>query len=112
METQPLLILVSLEAFAFLVVILTITYDLVRRSREHERGLASQLETFLGPRHIDGDEGGFTGFAHAVRESAVLAFDQNGWSGVAYVYAMAWGAYLLVCGLTIGSIALTQNFVG
>ena len=112
METQPLLILVSLEAFAFLVVILTITYDLVRRSREHERGLVSPLETFLGPRHIDGDEGGFTGFAHAVRESAVLAFDQNGWSGVAYVYAMAWGAYLLVCGLTIGSIALTQNFVG
>lgn len=112
MEPQPLLILVSLEAFAFLMVILTITYDLVRRSRERERGLVSQLETFLGPRHTDGEEGGFTGFAHAMRESAVIAFDQNGWPGVARVYATAWGAYLLVCGLTIASIALTQNIVG
>ena len=112
METSHLFILVSLEAFVFLLMILTITYDLVRRSREHERGLVSQLETFLGPRHIDGDEGGFTGFAHAVRESAVLAFDQRGWSGVARVYAAAWVAYLLICGLTVGSVTLTQTIVG
>lgn len=112
METSHLFILVSLEAFVFLLMILTITYDLVRRSREHERGLVSQLETFLGPRQIDGEEGAFTGFAHTIRESAVLAFDQRGWSGVARVYAAAWVAYLLICGLTVGSVTLTQTIVG
>lgn len=110
MSSQSLLFMVIyIEVGAFLLLTLTVTYDLLRRAREHQSGLVSQIETFLGTSTQTASLGHLT---HTLREHTIREFDRFGWRGGAKMIAGVGLMSLIVCGMTLGSIALTSAFTG